>query len=101
MADQKPPIKITQTIRRSILAVHPVHVVTMPVGSKILSVAAQRDNIFVWYVAPTTWDRDEPRSFHLVFDGDPMPTTLGRFLATVVTEEGRVITHVFEEKREG
>jgi hypothetical protein len=73
----------------------------IPPGSRLLSVAVQRDRPCVWYAfdAPTSPTIDEER--HIVMCGtghpDAPPHETSVFVGTVLLDNGALVLHVFED----
>lgn len=74
--------------------------ILMPVGSKVLKVAAVGLDVFLW-VSVETSNPDIARHFHVVNTGDELPSYKIGYLDTVMFHNGLIVKHVFESLREG
>lgn len=71
--------------------------VKMPVGSKIISVGNQFDDVFIWVLC----DPEKPledRKIYVFGTGNELPDNIQTrsFIGTVVTDGGNYVWHVFE-----
>jgi hypothetical protein len=69
-------------------------IIKMPQGAKILSVQNQHNTLTLWAeVNPTSQMVD--RYFQVFGTGHPIEDELGDYLATVLTDNDRIVWHVF------
>ena len=79
-----------------ILETADISTVKMPMGAKILSVGAQRQNICVWALVDPSIEEEEVHGFRIFGTGHPMPEDPGLFLGSVHMDNSRFIFHVFK-----
>lgn len=77
---------------------------TMPKDAKVLSVGNQGESLCIWYETdPDTKPKSEPHWFRVAGTGHPLDEegypNRGRFLGTVQFMGGKLIFHIYEEKR--
>lgn len=70
--------------------------VSMPKGSRVLSVHQQNDVPTLWFAVPDT-DETETKIFHLLYTGHEFPSGKTTFLDTVHIYDGKIVIHVLEE----
>lgn len=71
----------------------------MPVGARILSVQAQRDDVCLWALVDRDTTIDEIRYFEAYPTGEPVPAPPGGkrvHRGTALMEGGALVFHVFE-----
>jgi len=78
--------------------------VNMPTDAVILSVGNQRESLCFWYETNTGLHHRDTvpiRHFRVAGTGHPLDVglPLGRFLGTVQFAGGKLVFHVYEEKR--
>ncbi len=69
-------------------------VLQLPIGADILDVQEQQAQLVLWALVDPTAPTEE-RIIQIVGTGNPAPSDLGRFLATVQHDAGRSVAHVF------
>lgn len=76
------------------------HVVELPKGAEILSVANQAETI-VLYALVDPEQPVEPRAIEIILTGEEIvtPQYLGRFIGTVMLGGGSFVVHVFEPRQ--
>lgn len=67
----------------------------VPVGSVVLSVAVQNNVPYVWVQLAGGMDL-ETRVVTVVLAGEQFSEDVGRFVGTVLLDEGRTVEHIFE-----
>ena len=80
-----------------------IQTIDLPEYAEMLTIQAQRDKLCLWCIIDTE-DGIEPRTFHVVGTGNPMPEpesedwpTALAYCGTAQTREGRLVWHVFTE----
>jgi len=88
-------MKVKRTIYK--YEVSPKMNLTIPLGSKILSVHSQGEGIFIWMLVDTTVKEVETKKIRVFGTGHAIPDDIGlSFLGTAFLPSGLVF-HVFEE----
>ena len=77
------------------LILAPVQAVSMPVGSRTLTVQMQRGQPHLWVMVNAEEPREAPRAIRMCGTGKPVPK--GSYIGTVQTEDGMLVWHFFEE----
>jgi hypothetical protein len=70
--------------------------VPLPRGAVILTVQAQRDELVLWAAVDSTAPTDAA-IVNIVGTGNPMPSVVGDYVATVQQHGGALVWHVFIE----
>lgn len=70
--------------------------VRMPKGAQVLSAHNQRGNVSLWAIVDTKQYDDEIRVFRVYYTGEEFHG--GKFVDTVVLQDGDHVLHVFEEE---
>lgn len=89
---------MASTIHKYVLPLDDEVQVQMPEGAKIVKVADQHSNgeLQIWAVVDPSAEK-EPRTFHVVGTGNPMPETgYVKHVDTVLSLNGAFVWHVFE-----
>lgn len=73
---------------------HAICKTEMPMGSKVIMVKEQFDNICVWYQCDSL-NKKEVRSFEIVGTGHECPRH-GDYLGSAVLQGGNYVFHIFE-----
>jgi hypothetical protein len=80
-----------------------VQTIELPFYAEMLTIQEQRDKLVMWCIVDTE-DELEPRTFHVVGTGNPMPEPeweewpiMLAYVSTVQTKGGRLVWHVFLE----
>lgn len=69
-------------------------------GAHVLSVQEQRGGLCMWALVDTAATR-MARDFHVIGTGHAVPEDLGSFVATVQTNGGAFVWHIFDVKAGG
>lgn len=98
---------MSKTIFKYRLSLTDRQIIEIPMGSKILSIQAQsnygetRAPFSLWMEIDSDQKSFEPRMFHIVGTGKPIPSTDDDaelvYLATVQIEDGMLVWHFYEE----
>ena len=88
-----------QTIWKFPVSVDDYFEVTMPIGSKVLSVQTQRGLPAMWAAVDSEADV-ETRGFCLRGTGHPLDSTESRFIGSFQLYGGNLVYHLFEVKHE-
>ena len=70
-------------------------VVTLPAGSRILTIQAQDDVPCIWAVVNQDTDKLELRDFRIIGTGHPFPDEWPIYVGTFQLMGGRLVFHVF------
>lgn len=86
---------MNSTIWKYALGMHRDVSISMPVGANILSVGAQKNEMFLWALVNPT-NKPVYRDFVILgtghtYEGDP-----GKFIGTIHLHNSQLIFHVFE-----
>jgi len=72
--------------------------IELPLGAEILSVAAQKNNMVMWYLFYYGEKQTIKRVFHVKITGVAFSNRKAEvFLGTILLEMGNFVVHVFEE----
>ncbi len=71
------------------------HTVSMPAGAVVLSAAAQNGDICIWALVDRDAERND-RKFTVHGTGWVLPDEPGKFIGTVLLDDGALVFHVFE-----
>lgn len=76
-----------------------IQTLNLPLGARILSVQAQKDNVFLWALVDDAETRLSSHTIHVVGTGNPPPFGIHKMthLGTVQLYEGALVFHVFQE----
>ena len=74
-----------------------IHNIDLPVGSSVLKIDQQRDEIKMWVLKPNG-ENKERRIFRVYTPGMDVPMGLD-YLGSALLENGTFVFHVFEDKR--
>jgi hypothetical protein len=92
-----------RTIHKYELDITDVQTIELPFYAEMLTIQEQRDKLVMWCIVDTE-DDTEPRTFHVVDTGNPMPEPEDEgwpkglaYCGTVQTKGGRLVWHVFTE----
>lgn len=70
--------------------------IKMPFDAKIISVENQNDNVVIYVEVDADIKTSIPRAFEIIGTGNSYYDKPRNFLGTVVTNNGRLVWHVFE-----
>ncbi len=68
----------------------------MPRGAHVLSVAIQHGVVTLWARVGDGTAGTEQRNFRVCGTGHEVPADVGRFIGTVLTEDGGLVWHIWE-----
>ena len=71
-------------------------IVEVPVGSKFLSVQAQKDSLMAWFLVDELQKNYTTVLFSIVGTGHDVPNDIGDFVSTVQMFEGSLMFHIFK-----
>ena len=83
-----------KTIHKYVLPAQDDVVVKMPIGAKILQVAAQREEICLWAEVDTA-KKLENVEFEINGTGHELSSKKKTYLGTAQLHQGRIVLHVF------
>lgn len=84
-----------RTIYKYPVALVPEQVIALPRGYRILSVQNQDDRLRLWAMVETDERPTVPVLIRIIGTGHPVPDAVGVYLATVQTDGGMFVWHVF------
>ncbi len=86
-----------KTIHKQKLEITGTQTIKVPKGSKILSVANQREKLNIWYACDTR-SEVEDITIHIFGTGHQIwPSFDGKFIGTVLMANDNLVWHIFVE----
>jgi len=77
---------------------NPTNNIMMPKNAKILDVQIQHNEIQMWALVNEN-NEQEQRDFSIFGTGNEIPDDPGDYIATFQLYDGKLVFHVFEDKR--
>ena len=74
----------------------PINNIMLPVGSSVVKIDQQSDEIKMWVLEPNTKDRDV-RTFQVYATGQEVPEFLDH-IGSALLQNGTFVFHVFEDR---